>query len=162
MNRFLVALSLILLGAAATCSRRVEIPSAVRETVSLVCNPRFVTADWSFSAGTAFLASTGSEEPPLLLTVIHIFGPAGGLNKQIPSDQLAEVVTGAHCQRLNGGSPIEAGRPLRVQDAQPAGTAKVAKRFSSRGFTTAPVAASTEDSPRRRIGTLRVRLRTNA
>jgi Trypsin-like peptidase domain len=127
MNRFLLAVSLTLLGAATSCARRVPIPSAVREAVESVCRPRFLTADWTLNAGTAFLAATGKDEPPLLLTVIHIFGPAGGLNRQIPSNELAGIVTGANCQRLNGGPPIEAGRPLSLQGAQPAGGTGLAR-----------------------------------
>jgi len=51
--------------------------------------PEFETKSGKFSAGTAFFAKLPDETRPLLITVQHIFGPAGGLKTDVPKEQMA-------------------------------------------------------------------------
>jgi hypothetical protein len=54
-----------------------------------VGTPEFDTHSGKFSAGTAFFAKVQGEANPLLITAQHIFGPAGGLNADVPREQMA-------------------------------------------------------------------------
>lgn len=56
--------------------------------VNFVGRPTFFSAIGPFSAGTAFFLSTGSGQPPLVVTAHHIFGPAGGLSRKMKPAEL--------------------------------------------------------------------------
>jgi hypothetical protein len=57
----------------------------------VVFRPTFLTRDFSFTAGTGFLLEGRSMDSSFLVTVHHLFGPAGGLEKQIAGDKIPLV-----------------------------------------------------------------------
>ena len=106
----------------------VQPPAAVRPPSMVsraVCQPTFQTVDGEFSAGTAFVtrlqATTGSApSPAILVTAHHLFGPDGGLPRQIAGNDLPAFVVSVRCEGLeNAADVIAAKRPLRVVDARP-------------------------------------------
>ena len=90
-----------------------------------VCQPTFQTADGEFSAGTAFVmrvqAATGSApSPAVLVTAHHVFGPDGGLPRQIAWKDLPAFVVSVRCEGLEDAAHVvSAARPLSVADARP-------------------------------------------
>ena len=76
MHRF-VAL-ILLLSSAAWSAPTIEDGTILR--------PRFVTEQGTFNAGTAFAVDVNGKV--LVVTALHLFGPAGGLEKQIEGDQV--------------------------------------------------------------------------
>ena len=57
-----------------------------------VLEPTIVTAQKTFSAGTAFAAKHPDLDRPVVLTCLHIFGTAGGYPTEIPPLDLPRVV----------------------------------------------------------------------
>jgi hypothetical protein len=119
------AVSLIvgfILGAGAKEPAAVRPPSVVSRAV---CEPTFQTVDGEFSAGTAFAArlqtATGSApSQTVLVTAHHLFGPAGGLPRQIAWKDLPAFVVSVRCAGLEDAADVfSAQRPLRVVDARP-------------------------------------------
>jgi len=53
-----------------------------------ILSPYFHLRDIEFSAGTAFAVELSDEREDLIVTALHLFGPSGGLNKQISSYEL--------------------------------------------------------------------------
>jgi hypothetical protein len=61
---------------------------------NLAVRPTFPLKDGRIvEAGTAFGATMDGGEP-VLLSALHLFNEAGGLDKQIPAEQIPDVVTG--------------------------------------------------------------------
>lgn len=58
-----------------------------------VFRPKFTTTFGEVRAGTAFVARLDADQPPLLLSVIHLLGPSGGMRKQVAAADVANVVT---------------------------------------------------------------------
>jgi Trypsin-like peptidase domain len=97
------------------------------EIVGAICRPEFQTANDKFEAGTAFMARafSGSSWRPVLVTAHHLFGPSGGLPRQIRWNELPSVVRSVRCTSFMSERDTRSGPPLRVQDARP---------FSEEGF----------------------------
>lgn len=57
----------------------------------VVFRPTFLTRDFSFTAGTGFLLDGKSDNSSFLVTVHHLFGPSGGLEKQIAGETIPLV-----------------------------------------------------------------------
>lgn len=54
----------------------------------IILHSTYDTAIGTFSAGTAFILALKNDKDFYVLTALHIFGPKGGLNKQIESKDL--------------------------------------------------------------------------
>src|SRR6516225_6577140 len=57
-----------------------------------VFDPSFHTPAGLLEAGTAFALELPSVPVPLLVTCQHLFGPAGGLNKDVPPALMTRFV----------------------------------------------------------------------
>jgi hypothetical protein len=57
-------------------------------TAGMVFRPSFGHRGTFFEAGTAFAASVPGSNKPIILTALHLFGPAGGLERDIPPSQI--------------------------------------------------------------------------
>jgi hypothetical protein len=97
------------------------------EIADAICRPEFQTANDKFKAGTAFMAQAflGSSWRPVLVTAHHLFGPNGGLPRQIRWSELSSFVRSVRCTSFVSERDVRSGPPLRVQDARP---------FSEEGF----------------------------
>jgi hypothetical protein len=87
-----------------------------------ICRPEFATAQGKLAAGTAFLARsrTQAQSEVLLVTAHHLFGPDGGLSKQVSWKDLPTFVRSVRCKSLaSSNSTLSAGRPLLIKDARP-------------------------------------------
>lgn len=86
-----------------------------------VCRPEFTTELGPLRAGTAFILGVPSKNAKaLLVTAHHLFGPDGGLSRQLSWQELPEKVERAQCAFLSGhGSSITVGRPVRIKNATP-------------------------------------------
>jgi hypothetical protein len=90
-------------------------PSTVQNAI---CSPVYQADGKAFSAGTAFALDLPQPVPrTLLVTALHVFGPAGGLDKEIPAAELARRVSLAGCQALGLDEIWYAGRALTVPGA---------------------------------------------
>ncbi len=63
-------------------------------TPGTVFDPTFLTAAGELQAGTAFALSLDDSKEPLLVTCQHLFGPAGGLSKDVPPAIMSRFVQG--------------------------------------------------------------------
>ena len=77
------------LAAGAETNRPIAVPKEPVIEIGFVGSPEFETRSGKFSAGTAFLAKLQGEANPLLITAQHIFGSAGGLETEVPREQMA-------------------------------------------------------------------------
>lgn len=83
-----------------------------------ICSPVFQADGRAFSAGTAFALELPQPAPrTLLVTAIHIFGPTGGLDEQIPAVELSRRVSLAGCKAVGLDEIWYAGRALTLLDA---------------------------------------------
>lgn len=73
--------------------------TALRPTIHL-------TSGQHYMAGTAFLAQLDPESNPILLTAHHIFGPSGGLSKQIELADLDKQVEYIDAFSLSDGKLV--------------------------------------------------------
>jgi hypothetical protein len=90
-------------------------PSTIQNAI---CSPVFQADGKAFSAGTAFALDLPRPVPrTLVVTAIHLFGPAGGLDKQIPAAELASRVSLAGCKAVGLDEIWYASRALTVLDA---------------------------------------------
>lgn len=71
------------------CPAEVAAPPLNKDFVG---SPEFTTKSGQFGAGTAFAVSVEGEPNPMIMTAAHLFGPAGGLEKQVPSAELPGFV----------------------------------------------------------------------
>ena len=82
--------------------------------------PAFLMLHGSWSAGTGFLVRVAGRKEPLLVTCFHLFGPAGGLEKQMSPDEVQQQVHGAVGLSVQDKQTI-VGAPefLKVVDVHP-------------------------------------------
>jgi hypothetical protein len=100
------------------CAMVVAAPPATVEKA--ICRPQFKLADQTLSAGTAFVLDvTEPRSQSLLVSAIHLFGPAGGLKDQIPATELAQKVSSVYCVALVTRDAWSAGRALTIPGAKP-------------------------------------------
>ncbi|KYF58086.1 hypothetical protein BE08_41145 [Sorangium cellulosum] len=73
--------------------------------------PEFDTAEGRLSAGTAFFVSIPGEASPLGLTAHHLFGEAGGLERQVSATELGQLVRAVRFREidLDEEGPLPAG-----------------------------------------------------
>lgn len=57
-----------------------------------VFRPTFVTSRGTASAGTAFITMLPAQATPVAVTAIHLLGPAGGLDQDVPGVEVPEVI----------------------------------------------------------------------
>lgn len=82
--------------------------------------PTFLTLNGSWSAGTAFIIKSPSQDEKLMLVPDHLFGPDAGLDNQMSPDQIAEQVCGVAGLSMQDKSTIvTAGASLKLADAHP-------------------------------------------
>jgi hypothetical protein len=85
-----------------------------------VLRPHFTTQEGSHSAGTAFAIDV--EDTLLVVTALHLFGPAGGLKGQIDGDKIAEFTTSVTLRdAFTGGDFGQANKALSLTNTQPMG-----------------------------------------
>lgn len=83
-----------------------------------VFGPEFVTAQGRFGAGTAFAAFVPEVEAPVLLTCQHLFGPAGGLEGDVPASSMGAFVQAvALCDKWDGAPIGVAGSAVTLPEA---------------------------------------------
>jgi hypothetical protein len=90
-------------------------------STGMLFRPSFETAEGTVEAGTAFAARVPGSQRPIIISALHLFGPAGGLDRNIlpgrlpavwRETQLLDCVT----QRQLGPQP---GRPLSLLGTRP-------------------------------------------
>ena len=69
--------------------------SAASASTDAVFRPVFTTPQGPLNAGTAFVGRFERCEEPVLLTAMHLFGPAGGLREAMSADDVKHGVTQA-------------------------------------------------------------------
>jgi len=103
-----------------------EIPlpaSGLESQDNFVFRPRFETIDGEFSAGCAFVTLTPFSDKPIVLTALHLLGPAGGYYQQLESDTLRSTLAGLSLREiftdeLMTDFPVSA---LEIDDTAPLG-----------------------------------------
>lgn len=93
------------------------------QALGAVADPIFRVGEEQLSAGHVFAASV-PEGPDLVLTALHLFGPAGGLPEDVPPETLPELVRSAQFRSLlDAQSTTTTLRALRIPEAAPMGEA---------------------------------------
>lgn len=90
-------------------------------TVGMVFRPEFETTLGIVDAGIAFAARLPGSDRPIVLSALHLFGPSGGMARQVAATELPGIWDGlslSDCvtQRKLGSRP---GRALRLDSAKP-------------------------------------------
>ena len=83
--------------------------------------PRFGTSEGEARAGTAFAAKLKGKPETLIISVLHLFGPAGGLKTNIQADKLATAwkkLVLEDCKSQNHFGEIHM-QPLTLAAARP-------------------------------------------
>jgi hypothetical protein len=57
-----------------------------------ILQPEFQTKKKTFAAGTAFVVKLEGFPRPIILSALHLIGPAGGYPEDVPADKLAQVI----------------------------------------------------------------------
>ncbi|XZE54356.1 hypothetical protein SH139x_000316 [Planctomycetaceae bacterium SH139] len=83
--------------------------------------PSFFTAAGPVQAGTAFAARLRGSEYPLILSSLHLLGPAGGLPDDLPAEQVPQLWQGLDLSDCVSGQSIQrlAGEGLLIAEAKP-------------------------------------------
>jgi len=104
--------------------------------------PQFITQKGTLAAGTAFAIEIDGQERLLVLTAVHLFGPAAGLPKQIPSSELPAYVRGVILyDAFSQAEVARAGPMLELPEAAPwnkADTGDVAAFWASKDSQLSP------------------------
>jgi hypothetical protein len=88
---------------------------------NLAVRPTFQLKDRrTVEAGTAF-GATMDGGAPVLLSALHLLGEAGGLDKQIPAEQIPDVVTGVTLFNIDRSQPIGAAGKGLLREGFPIG-----------------------------------------
>jgi len=102
-----------------SCSPATESASTPPELLdNTILRPEFELSDVTFAAGTAFAIEMDDKNVSLVLTAYHLFGEAGGLEEEIPSEKIPDVLervvfTDAYTDELCG----ECEKVLLIEDA---------------------------------------------
>ncbi|MBK9395219.1 MAG: trypsin-like peptidase domain-containing protein [Uliginosibacterium sp.] len=114
MLRFSACLMSLLLPAVSMAAE----PAAA--TAQSVCKPKFDSLEGLIEAGTAFVLQAPTKTPrPMLMTAHHLFGPAGGVERQLGWDELPSSIVAVECAPLAGQSgPILAVAPVGIKHAR--------------------------------------------
>ncbi len=83
--------------------------------------PQFTTRDGVIDAGTAFAAKIEGASGVFIISALHLFGEAGGLDADIPSEQLPAAWSGLtleDCSNHNWFGEVKI-RPVLLTDAKP-------------------------------------------
>ncbi|KAI9132618.1 serine protease [Acaryochloris sp. CCMEE 5410] len=78
--------------------------------------PSFKGPDGRFGAGTAFVVS--QDNAVFLLTAHHLFGPAGGLDREYGWSEMPKLVSGASGENPLGKVSVITGKALPVKGAR--------------------------------------------
>jgi hypothetical protein len=83
--------------------------------------PDFFTTAGPVQAGTAFAARLRGSEYPLILSSLHLLGPAGGLPDDLPAEQVPQLWQGLDLSDCVSGESIKrlAGEGLLIAEAKP-------------------------------------------
>lgn len=71
-----------------------------------VFRPLFQTAQGDVAAGKIFVATVPGCSAPLLLTALHLFGPAGGLPAQVGAQDIRNVVSAVRLSTLGADDTV--------------------------------------------------------
>jgi len=92
---------------------------------NFVLRPEIELTNTQFSAGTAFVLSVFDDANPVIVTALHIFGPNGGLEKDIPTEELKNLIkqikltdafSDYHCGIVTEVLEIKDAKPLTKND----------------------------------------------
>jgi hypothetical protein len=108
-----------------------------------VCRPEFQTVSGPMNAGTAFILDVPVKSAKaLLVTAHHLFGPNGGMEKQVTWQELPEKVTKAKCTFLSSrGGSMTVGKPLPIKNARAIGEGGNARDIAAFPITETPAYA---------------------
>jgi hypothetical protein len=87
----------------------------------MLFRPQFVTSDGVVDAGTAFAAKIDGTPETLIISALHLFGPSGGLDREIPAAVLSNRWQGLSlqdCKSQRNHSNV-AMRPVPLTLAKP-------------------------------------------
>jgi hypothetical protein len=114
--RFALALWLIAGLLSLPRSAFAEPPKAV---IDAVCRPTFQVGKADKRAGTAFVMETGLKNIPVaLFTAHHLFGPDGGMGRQMTWQEVPKSVKGASCESFDRKHRVKATAAVPVTDAR--------------------------------------------
>jgi len=87
----------------------------------MLFRPTFATSDGVVDAGTAFAAKVNGSSNTFVISALHLFGPAGGLNQDVPASQLPSRWQGLSLQDCKSHIVHEdvAMQPVRLAQAKP-------------------------------------------
>lgn len=90
-------------------------------TAGTLFRPTFNTFDGPVSAGTAFAARLPGSSTPIILSALHLLGPAGGLPHDIPASELSHAWRSLEVDDCVTSQTVGliAGRPLPVLATAP-------------------------------------------
>ena len=83
--------------------------------------PVFTTTEGRVDAGSAFMARTPGSDHPILLSVLHLLGPAGGLESQLGASEVGDRWQEVRLKDCVGGAitPELAGKALSLPATAP-------------------------------------------
>ena len=127
-----------------------ESPPEVRK--GFVTRPEFTTTEGRFGAGTAFAVEVDGAERRALLSAVHLFGSAGGLDREIPPKDLPGYVREVTCVDAFDGDQVGGASSLvplpnasSMNESPGAGDIVAFRIPEGQKFVTAPLA---KESPR--------------
>ncbi|MBM3459771.1 MAG: hypothetical protein FJX77_14715, partial [Armatimonadetes bacterium] len=74
-----------------------------------------------FSAGTAFALRLRTDGMPLAVTALHLFGPSGGLDKDIPASELSRAVREVLLVPIGRNAPVARAARAMTSTGRPVG-----------------------------------------
>lgn len=121
MRGFLAAAALAALGAVSVGLAHAQ-QSQPDTAARSICRPQFIVDGDALSAGTGFVVEQpGPGAAPLLVTALHLFGPSGGLEADVPWADMARRVRLDRCRSLADGKDWRGGAALTIPDTVPLG-----------------------------------------
>lgn len=92
---------------ALNASHKTEPPPLAGLTPTSAVRPRFwVAGNKPYQAGTGFVTTYANGKGQMLVTALHLLGPAGGMNPQIPAAQLRQRVQRVRGERFSDDAVI--------------------------------------------------------
>lgn len=118
---FLIIIIVELLNFLSSCSNKKNEIKPPQISNNLILSQSFETIQGRLDAGTGFILKLEGQKNKFILTALHIFGPKGGLKKQIKSKDLPNSIKNARfTDDFNGNGIIISVKPIYIPNAEPA------------------------------------------
>lgn len=124
-----LAIAVVHLAVSAECRSQTAAAFPPSSVETSICRPTLRVDGHDFVAGTGFALSIvkGGRSRLLMVTAKHLFGPDGGLEKDVPWNEMPARASLTKCVSMQNGAIWQADPPLAIEGSEPVRTTAFAR-----------------------------------